>query len=388
MTLNRNRLVERAAVNAFRTLMERHNFIVQEIDGGNDHGEDVYVNFTENMKRTGDTIFVQIKGGRSYKRADGYSVPIMDHREYWEKSNAPVFCVVQDPDTQELFWANASAQLRDAKRSNKEVRNIKVEKEKILNDRTIIAFSLRARLYIAEAGDLHKFLTKISGVQFDITDYLAYFENLFGEQMIFQQKRDEEAASLFHSDLDWDPISITARDVAFNKPAPKFLRKKRTPKDLMRAENKMLTIMDVILSKAEFMWMLACFEESSWIRKRDTEQETLRLLNAHRVPPILYSPRQEIEVSHKAWRNASSFEDLMEKFIELGYEYWKDIDESYDRLPTSSKPARPKNVVWDDMRKIVQDLRALGVPSYYLVGNRGRLTSTEARRVYGLFDYI
>lgn len=384
MTIGKNRQTERAAVNAFRTLMERHNFIVQEIDGGNDHGEDVYVSFTENMKRTGDTIFVQVKGGRSYKTTNGYRVSIEDHREYWEVSNAPIFCVVQDPDTQELFWANASAQLREARRLKKDIKSIKLVKDSILNDGTITAFALRARLYIAEAGDFHKFLTKISGIQFDITDYLAYFQNIFGEQMIFVQKRNEDAATLLHSDLGWTPVSISSEDIAFTKPAQEFPMQK--PDVILGQPMEKWALNDVILSKAERMWVEACFEESLWIRERKLRSAE-NVAKARSVTPILYTPWQEQKVADKPWRSKTGFNVLMGKFIDLGYELWQQID-SYNDARIDHDRARPREIVWSELRDTVEKLRSLGTPHYYLISNRGRITRMEFQQIYEGRDCI
>jgi hypothetical protein len=50
----------RAAVNALRTLLERHNHIVQEVDGQNDFGEDQHVTFTEDGEVTGDLVKIQV----------------------------------------------------------------------------------------------------------------------------------------------------------------------------------------------------------------------------------------------------------------------------------------------------------------------------------------
>lgn len=379
MTINKNRQIERAAVNAFRTLMERHNFIVQEIDGGNDHGEDVYVSFTEDMKRTGDTIFVQIKGGHSCKTTEGYRVLIEKHREYWEKSNAPIFCVVQDPDTQSLYWANASAQLRETKGLNKAITSIRLNKEDVLNDETITTFALRARLYIAEVGDFHKFLTKISGVEFDVTDYLAYFENRYSDQIIFRQEHGESKATLLHSDFDWTPVSITLEDIAYTKPAHQFPAKKTTGAVSSPIKQEW-TLNKIILSKAERMWVEACFQESNWIREHRLRNER-DILKSHCVLPILYAPWQEQEVANKAWRNKPEFDELMEKFIYLGYEYWNEVEEYYGKA-ANSKPVRSQKIVWDELRDIVKQLKGLGTPHYYLMSNRGRLSRTEFQQIY------
>ena len=59
------RRVGRMAVNEVRALLERNGHIVQEIDGGNDYGEDLHVTFVQDGQRTPDSVAVQVKGGVS-----------------------------------------------------------------------------------------------------------------------------------------------------------------------------------------------------------------------------------------------------------------------------------------------------------------------------------
>ncbi|MFD6393912.1 hypothetical protein [Nocardia sp. NPDC060259] len=62
------------------------------------------------------------------------------------------------------------------------------------------------RKSIAERSHLRNALTALAGVQFDTTDYLAYFMNEYGEQIVFRQVLGDPLASLLHSDFDWEPI--------------------------------------------------------------------------------------------------------------------------------------------------------------------------------------
>ncbi|GAA2458963.1 hypothetical protein GCM10010191_93810 [Actinomadura vinacea] len=111
-TIRPNRRVERAGVNALRALLEDHDQIVQEIDGGNDHGEDLYVSFTRSRRRTGHIVAIQVKAGKKYKRANGYAIPIEDHFEDWKQSRVPVLGVVYDPEMDSLYWVNLTKYLR------------------------------------------------------------------------------------------------------------------------------------------------------------------------------------------------------------------------------------------------------------------------------------
>jgi hypothetical protein len=51
------------------------------------------------------------KGGGK-RRGNGYAVRVDQHGDTWANGNIPVYCVVYDPDTKRLHWANATQQLR------------------------------------------------------------------------------------------------------------------------------------------------------------------------------------------------------------------------------------------------------------------------------------
>ncbi|MFJ6776694.1 DUF4365 domain-containing protein, partial [Kitasatospora sp. NPDC091257] len=94
-------------------LLEEHDQIVQEIDGGNDYGEDLLVMLTEGGYRTGVCVAIQVKSGQKYKRSNGYAIPVDGHVEDWRNSIIPVFGVVYDVDSRKLFWVNISRVLQE-----------------------------------------------------------------------------------------------------------------------------------------------------------------------------------------------------------------------------------------------------------------------------------
>ncbi|MGH3547138.1 MAG: DUF4365 domain-containing protein [Pseudonocardiaceae bacterium] len=112
--IRRNRRIERAGVNALRTVLEDAGHIVQEIDGANDHGEDLYVRFVDKGRLTSSIVAIQVKSGTKYRRAIGYSIPVGRHAVLWRTSNIPVVGVVYDPEMQMLYWGNITERLRDA----------------------------------------------------------------------------------------------------------------------------------------------------------------------------------------------------------------------------------------------------------------------------------
>ncbi|MEV0415986.1 DUF4365 domain-containing protein [Streptomyces sp. NPDC050448] len=116
-TVRSSRRIERAGVNALRALLKKYDHIVQEIDGGNDRGEDMIANFTRGGKRTGCRIAIQVKSGKKYKRANGYTIPVEDHFDAWRQSRIPIVGVVYDMKRKQLFWVNLTGQLRSTEDS-------------------------------------------------------------------------------------------------------------------------------------------------------------------------------------------------------------------------------------------------------------------------------
>lgn len=110
-TVPPNRRIERAGVNALRSLLEEHDHLVQEIAGGTDHGEDCFVMLTRQRKRTGYSFTAQVKAGKKYKRAHGYAIKVGHHFTDWRTSKVPVIGVVYDTDEQRLFWINLTLHL-------------------------------------------------------------------------------------------------------------------------------------------------------------------------------------------------------------------------------------------------------------------------------------
>ncbi|MCP2293327.1 protein of unknown function (DUF4365) [Nocardia amikacinitolerans] len=254
----------RAAVNALRALLERHNHIVQEVDGQNDFGEDQHLTFTEDGEVTGDLVKIQVKGGRSWRRSGGYAVPIGDHGGTWADGNIPVLCVVHNPDTDGLYWANATKQLLSARREGEVLRTITVNSDHELNDDSMADFVAEVRAYLSRyRGNriIQAQLGEMAGVEFGPSDIVQHHVNVFGEDLIFWQRRGEGFATLLHSDLDWYPEHI----------GPEHFYPNGRPGLLPG----MSVVADKILSKAEAQWLAACFDAAQWARKPAVDEPPL-----------------------------------------------------------------------------------------------------------------
>ncbi|MCL6298708.1 DUF4365 domain-containing protein [Streptomyces kronopolitis] len=148
-TVRPSRRIERAGVNALRALLEDHEHIVQEIDGGNDHGEDFHVMLTRSGRRTGHVFAIQVKSGKKYKRAHGYAIPVEDHHNDWTESRIPALGVVYDPETSELYWVNLSKELKGTQSRSTWVQ---IPRSSILSAETIRGFAADIETYIDGTG--------------------------------------------------------------------------------------------------------------------------------------------------------------------------------------------------------------------------------------------
>lgn len=234
------------AVNEVRSLLERHGHIVQEIDGANDHGEDLHVTFVQEGQRTADSLAVQVKGGVSWRTRRGHRVPVGDHGDNWRDGSPPVLCMVHDPDRGGLFWANATRQLRRARALRKAMKSVIVGRESVLDDSTADAFVQTMRTYLAWEREGVGRWADMADVEFAAGDIVKPFENDCGEPMVFWQKRGEPFAVLLHHDFDWDPVPIQER----------MLRLDLIP-----------SIGPLILDTAEAHWLMGCFKSTEWWRR-------------------------------------------------------------------------------------------------------------------------
>ena len=72
--------------------------------------------------------------------------------------------------------------------------------------------------------------------------YLAYFENRFGEQLVFVHEDGELDATVFHGDIDWEP-----RRVIDAKGLP--------------------DVGDLVLDEEERVFLAACWIATAWRRE-------------------------------------------------------------------------------------------------------------------------
>lgn len=252
-----SRAVSRTAVNMTRLLLEGHGHVVQEIDGSNDFGEDLYVTFTQDGERTSDIIAIQVKGGSSYRTRRGFRIPVGNHTKQWEFSAIPVICIAYDPESQNLHWTNATEALENARFAGKQPRSIPISREDVLDSSSVAKFAEECHAFIEHSRSRLGQLGKEAGVRFRKDDKVERFENELQETLVFWQRRNEPHATLLHSDLDWKPQKITPSMLDFDGVS-------KIPGG--RSLGNIPTIGDIILSIEEAVWLASCFQASRWMR--------------------------------------------------------------------------------------------------------------------------
>ncbi|MFI9269678.1 DUF4365 domain-containing protein [Kitasatospora sp. NPDC052896] len=272
--IHKGRRVGQAAVNAVRTLLEEHDHIVQEISGQNDFGEDLYVTFVEDEHVTSDVIRVQVKGGDKWRRANGYAVPVSHHGDTWADGNIPVYCVVYDPDNKQLFWANATQQLRRSGPFNRP-KAIGVSPNAVLAGTTMSSFVAQARRYVGRYRGRQAVLThlgEMSGVEFDPADHVLHFVNGYDEDLIFWRHPGAELATLLHSALDWEPYLVSLASLMRSEMAPPDFVAVDEAAARLWNDHDLSSAEDLELSQPEIMWVASCFMST---RQADEESEAI-----------------------------------------------------------------------------------------------------------------
>lgn len=106
------RNISEKALSAFRSLCAEQSWVFAETNQKDDYGKDGYLDLSNSGELDGLCVAIQIKGGTSLRRSDGYVIkPEVKHRRIWHGSTVPVFGIIWDPDGG-LFWVDLSGTLK------------------------------------------------------------------------------------------------------------------------------------------------------------------------------------------------------------------------------------------------------------------------------------
>ncbi|WP_432092100.1 hypothetical protein [Streptomyces sp. NRRL F-5630] len=97
---------------------------------------------------------------------------------------------------------------------------------------------------------LEPLLGRLCGGEITDDDYVGYFMNEYGEQIVFAQRRGEKTARLWHSDADWDMFLVGDHSIRLDGPV-----------------DGMITAAGLIINREETTWLSSCLAASRHLRQ-------------------------------------------------------------------------------------------------------------------------
>ncbi|MEV7287046.1 hypothetical protein AB0O01_21170 [Streptomyces sp. NPDC093252] len=101
--------------------------------------------------------------------------------------------------------------------------------------------------------EIEPLLARLCGGEITDKDYVGYFMNEYGEELVFAQRRGEKTARLWHSDTDWEMFLVGDHSIRLDGPM-----------------DGMITVADLIINHEEATWLSSCLAASRHLRQGRT----------------------------------------------------------------------------------------------------------------------
>ncbi|MFJ7273263.1 hypothetical protein [Kitasatospora sp. NPDC098663] len=98
---------------------------------------------------------------------------------------------------------------------------------------------------------IEQLLARLCGDSITAKDYVGYFLNEHGEELVFAQRRGEKAACLWHSDADWQLFRVGDHSIRVGE-----------------VMDGMITVSGLIINQPEATWLSSCLAASRHLRRR------------------------------------------------------------------------------------------------------------------------
>ncbi|OKI10102.1 hypothetical protein A6A06_05720 [Streptomyces sp. CB02923] len=98
-------------------------------------------------------------------------------------------------------------------------------------------------------SEIEPVLARLSGGAITAQDYVGYFRNEHGEELVFAQRRGEKTARLWHSDAEWEMFHVGDHSIRVDGPL-----------------DGMITVAGLIIDRAETTWLSSCLAASRHLR--------------------------------------------------------------------------------------------------------------------------
>ncbi|MER6344026.1 hypothetical protein ACWC10_14235 [Streptomyces sp. NPDC001595] len=90
---------------------------------------------------------------------------------------------------------------------------------------------------------------RLCGGAISSKDYVGYFMNEHGEELVFAQRRGDKTARLWHSDADWEMVRVADHSIRLDG-----------------AMDGVITVADLIIDRSEATWLSSCLAASRHLR--------------------------------------------------------------------------------------------------------------------------
>ncbi|MET8982983.1 hypothetical protein ABZX85_46160 [Streptomyces sp. NPDC004539] len=96
---------------------------------------------------------------------------------------------------------------------------------------------------------IEELLARLCGGTITSKDYVGYFRNEHGEELVFAQRRGEKTARLWHSDAEWQLFRVGDRSIRVGQ-----------------VMDGMITVEDLVVDRSEAAWLSSCLTASRHLR--------------------------------------------------------------------------------------------------------------------------
>ncbi|MFF2732399.1 hypothetical protein ACFVS9_31380 [Streptomyces sp. NPDC058008] len=98
---------------------------------------------------------------------------------------------------------------------------------------------------------IESLLASLCGDAITSKDYVGYFMNEHGEEVVFAQRRGDKSARLWHSDADWKMFRVVDHSIRLDG-----------------VMDGMITVDDLIIDRSEATWLSSCLAASRHLRQK------------------------------------------------------------------------------------------------------------------------
>ncbi|MFF2659407.1 hypothetical protein ACFVUH_18835 [Kitasatospora sp. NPDC058032] len=98
---------------------------------------------------------------------------------------------------------------------------------------------------------MEQLLARLCGGSVTAGDYVGYFLNEYGEELVFAQRPGEKTARLWHSDADWEMFRVGDHSIRVGE-----------------VMDGAITVSGLIINQPEATWLSSCLAASRHLRRR------------------------------------------------------------------------------------------------------------------------